>query len=127
MVISTALGLTTSIYSIFIGISIIGLWIMLIIKKQIPELEDEPITIYFHITAEILMGLLSIFSGLIILFDISWGSLVFLISSGFCLYAVVNSAGYYAQRKNWFFVGLFSFIFISSTILAIFNILLFLP
>lgn len=123
MVVTTALGLTTGIYAIFIGAAIIGLWIMLILKKQIPELETEPISIYFHITAEMLMGLVSVVSGIIVLVDLSWGSLMFLISSGFCLYSVVNSAGYYAQRKTWAFIGLFSVIFIMSAVLSIFHIL----
>ncbi|MHA1126553.1 MAG: hypothetical protein ACTSO7_15895 [Candidatus Heimdallarchaeota archaeon] len=39
MAVTTALGITTGIYAIFIGIAIIGLWIMLMLKKQIPELE----------------------------------------------------------------------------------------
>ena len=123
MVVTTALGLTTAIYAIFIGVAIIGLWIMLILKKQIPELETEPIEIYFHISAEMLMGIISVVSGIIVLVDLSWGSLLFLISSGFCLYSVVNSAGYYAQRKNWPFIGLFSTIFIMSSVLSIFHII----
>ena len=119
MVTTTALGYTSGIYSIFIGVAIIGLWIMLILKKEIPELKDEPITIYFHITAEMLMGLLATVSGILLIIDLPWAPLLFLISSGLCMYAVINSAGYYAQRKTWIFVILFAVIFSISTILSI--------
>ncbi|HUT82890.1 MAG TPA: hypothetical protein VMZ29_16970 [Candidatus Bathyarchaeia archaeon] len=123
MVVTTALGLTSGIYSIIIGIAIVGLWLMLIIRKQIPELKDEPITIYFHVTAEILMGILAILSGILIIIDLIWGAYIFLISSGLCIYAVINSAGYYAQRKTWIFVVLFATILIMSSTLSIFTIL----
>ncbi|NHJ87699.1 MAG: hypothetical protein FK734_19715 [Asgard group archaeon] len=122
MVVTTTLGLVSGIYSLIIGTAIIGLWLMLIIRKQIPELKDEPITIYFHITAEMLMGFLAVISGILILIDHIWGYYLFLISSGLCIYAVINSSGYYAQRKTWIFVGLFAVILIMSVVLSIFTI-----
>ncbi|MHA1126552.1 MAG: hypothetical protein ACTSO7_15890 [Candidatus Heimdallarchaeota archaeon] len=69
------------------------------------------------------MGLISVISGIIVLVDLPWGIYLFFISSGFCLYAVVNSAGYYAQRKTWFFVCMFAAIFTMTTVLCILNIL----
>ncbi len=91
---------------------------MLIIKKEIPELKTEPITIYFHISAELSMGIIAVVSGVLILLEITWGNYLFLISSGICIYAVINSAGYYAQRKTWAFVILFAIILITSVTLS---------
>ncbi|MBN2156793.1 MAG: hypothetical protein JW776_12190 [Candidatus Lokiarchaeota archaeon] len=96
---------------------------MLIIKKKIPELKSEPITIYFHICAEIGMGLVAILSGILILLGFIWGKYLFLISSGICIYAVTNSSGYYAQRKIWIFVGFFISIFSVSSILSILTVI----
>lgn len=118
----TLLGAISGIYSIGIGVAIIGLWIMLITKKKIPELKTEPITIYFHITAEITMGLMAVISGIFILLELLWSKYLFLISSGICVYAVINSAGYYAQRKTWVFVGLFTVILVTSLTLSILTI-----
>jgi hypothetical protein len=119
---TTVLEYVSGIYSIIVGLAIISLWIMLIITKQIPELKTEPITIYFHVIAEMTMGLISLLSGICILTARIWGNYIFLLSSGICIYAVVNSAGYYVQRKIWVFVGLFAVIFVSSLILSILTI-----
>ena len=121
----TDLELITSVYSIFIGISIMGLWIMLILTKQVPELKTDPVEIYFHTSAEFMMGILSLISGALILLEIDFGLYLFLISSGLCIYSVTNSAGYYAQRKKWLFIGLFAFIFAASFILSTLLILSF--
>ncbi|NHJ84323.1 MAG: hypothetical protein FK734_02600 [Asgard group archaeon] len=123
MVTTTALGYTSGVYSLFVGVAIIGLWIMLILKKEIPEIKDEPITIYFHITAEMFMGVLATVSGILLIIDLPWAPFLFIISSGLCMYAVVNSAGYYAQRKTWVFVILFAAIFTISVVLSIFQII----
>jgi hypothetical protein len=61
----------SGIYAIIIGIGILGLWLMLYITKQIPELKTEPVAIAFHITAESLMGILSLLSGIFLLSGLS--------------------------------------------------------
>ena len=89
----------SGIYAIVIGIGIIGLWLMLYLTKQIPELNSEPIAIVFHMTAETTMGILSLLSGIFLLIGLSWAPYFFVLSMGLVLYAVINSAGYYGQRK----------------------------
>ncbi len=113
----------SGIYAIIIGIGIIGLWTMLYLTKQIPELKSEPIAIRFHLTAEITMGILSLISGILLLIGIAWAPYVFITSMGLVIYAVINSAGYYAQKKQWPFLVMFGFILIASTILVILNIM----
>ena len=89
----------SGIYAIFIGIGILGLWLMLYITKQIPELKTEPVAIAFHMTAESLMGILSLLSGIFLLSGFSWAPYFFILAMGLIIYAVVNSAGYYGQKK----------------------------
>ena len=116
------LSIISGIYSLIIGIGIIGLWTMLILTKQVPERKTEPIAIGFHIVVENIMGILALVSGIILLLDLAFGSLLFILSSGLVIYAVINSAGYYGQRNQWPFVGMFGAILIISTILTILNI-----
>lgn len=112
----------SGIYAIIVGIGIIGLWTMLVLTKQVPELKTESIAIKFHITAEITMGILSLLSGIFLLIGISWSRYFFILAMGLVIYAVINSAGYYAQRKQYSFVIMFGIILITSVSLVILNI-----
>ena len=114
--------LISGIYAIVIGIGIVGLWSLLVLTNQVPELRTEPVAIKFHITAELSMGILSIFSGIFLLIGFSWAPLVFILAMGLVIYAVINSAGYYAQKKQSVFVIMFGIILISSLSLVILNI-----
>ncbi len=116
------LSIISGIYAIIIGIGIIGLWTMLLQTKQVPELKTEPVAIKFHITAEITMGILSLLSGIFLLIGLSWAPYFFIFVMGLVVYAVINSSGYYGQRKQWSFVIMFSIILIASVILVILNI-----
>lgn len=107
------------IYAIIIGIGIIGLWIMLYRTKQIPELKTEPIAIKFHLTAELTMGLLCLTSGILLLLGVSWSPYFYITAMGLVIYAVINSAGYYGQNRQWAFVTMFAVILIVSISLVI--------
>jgi len=112
----------SGIYATLLGIGIIGLWTMLVLTKQVPELTSEPVAIKFHITAEITMGILSLVSGILLLAGLSWAPYLFILAMGLVIYAVINSSGYYGQRKQWLFVIMFGIILITSVILVILNI-----
>ncbi|TFG19042.1 MAG: hypothetical protein EU533_07160 [Promethearchaeota archaeon] len=112
----------SGIYAILIGIGIIGLWTMLLRTKKVPELENEPVAIKFHVTAEMVMGVLSLISGILLLIRLSWAPYLFILAMGLVIYAVINSAGYYGQKKQYAFVILFGIILILSISLVILNI-----
>ena len=113
----------SGIYAIIIGIGIIGLWAMLLRTNQVPELKSEPVAIKFHITAEMTMGILSLLSGISLLIGLPWAPYFFIFAMGLIIYAVINSAGYYGQRKQWSFVIMFGIILIASVSLVILNLL----
>jgi len=113
----------SGIYAIIIGIGVLGLWTMLLLTKQVPEFKTEPVAIVFHLTAEITMGILSLVSGIFLLIGFSWAPYFFILAMGLVIYAVVNAAGYYGQKKQWAFVIMFGIILITSVSLVILNIL----
>ena len=92
---------------------------MLIVTKKVPEMKTEPIAIGFHIAVENLMGILSIVSGILLLLDLVWAPYLFIFAMGLVVYAVINSSGYYGEKKEWGFVIMFGSIFIISTVLII--------
>lgn len=71
-----------SIFAIVVGLGMIGQWVLSYVSKRIPELENEPIRIWFHIVAEMTTALCLITGGVGLLVQANWGSTIFLISMG---------------------------------------------
>lgn len=109
-----------SIYALVVGIGMITQWAMSYRTGNIPELQTEPIRIRFHIIAEMLTALCLIISGISMLVQIQWARKLFLISSGMLFYTSIVSPGYFAQKGQWFWVGMFGFIILIGLVSIIF-------
>ena len=94
-------------FAIFVGISIIGVWTMLYITGSIPELNTEPIRIWMHLIAEMTTGIVLILGAYGLLRNKRWGYNTYLISMGMLIYTLIVSPGYYAEKGNYLFVGIF--------------------
>lgn len=106
-----------TVYSIFIGISLFGMWSMIILTGGITE---GLIEISFHLVSEFLMAILLIVGGIGLLRGKMYGKKVFLISNGMLIYSVLNAAGYYGQRMNFAMLCMFMvFLIISSVFLIL--------
>ena len=112
-----------SIYYIVLGLGIISLWVMLYLSDQIVELQSNKIEILFHISIEVIMGILCILSGIVLLKHYKHKKEITILSSGMILYSVVNSSGYYAQLGNISMIIMF-FIITILTLLSFFYIML---
>jgi hypothetical protein len=107
-----------AIYSIIIGIAMIGMWLFLITSNQVPEINTEPIRISYHLIGEFLTAILLLIGGFGLFTKRGWGFHVFLISMGMLLYTVIVSAGYYGQKNDMIMVGMFT-VFQILTVLSI--------
>ena len=96
-----------AIFAILVGLGMIGQWFFSYLSGQIPELEDEPIRILFHIAAEITTALSLVIGGVCILMDLSWGRSLYLIAMGMLFYTAIVSPGYFAQKGDWKWLGIF--------------------
>ncbi len=103
-----------SIYMMVVGIGIIALWTMLFVSDQIPELETEPIAIAFHITIEVLMGVVSIVSGVLLLKNFKYQKEAVIFANGMICYSVVNSSGYYGDLNQYGMIVMFFFLLVIS-------------
>ncbi len=56
----------TAFYNIFVGASMIVMWLFFFITDQIPELETAPFEIATHLIAEFLTAILLVLSGVFI-------------------------------------------------------------
>ena len=91
----------TAIYQITIGIGMMGVWLMLFLNHQIPELQTEAIRITMHMLAEITTGILLLTSGLYILIKKETHKTFLNLSFGALIYTLIASPGYYAQQSEW--------------------------
>ncbi|MFW9878633.1 MAG: hypothetical protein ACFFG0_36600 [Candidatus Thorarchaeota archaeon] len=106
-----------SIYTIIIGIAMVCMWIFLLGKREVPELDTKPTQISFHLIAEFLTSIILIIGGIGLFTDQSWGLAIFYISIGMVIYSTINAAGFYGQLKDWpMFIMLIVFTLVSLLI-----------
>jgi hypothetical protein len=109
--------LIASIYTILIGIAMFCMWLILLVKREVPELTTKPTQIYFHLLAELLTSIILIIGGIGLIMNQSWGVAIFFIAIGMAIYSTINAAGFYGQLKDWpMFITLIVFTIISLLI-----------
>jgi hypothetical protein len=106
------------VFSIIVGVGMIGQWSLSFAAKQIPELATEPIRIWFHIVGEMGTAVLLVISGVGLLSQTTWAPALFLVSAGMLIYTAIVSPGYFAQKGQWIWVLIFGVI-ITITVVSI--------
>jgi hypothetical protein len=101
-----------AVFAIVVGFGMIAMWTGSYLSKQIPELEDEPIRIKFHLAAEFITALLLAAAGFALFLNLDWAVSAYLIAIGMLFYTVVVSPGYFAQKGQWGYVVMFAVILI---------------
>jgi len=111
-----------ALYAILVGLAMIGQWALTLVKKQVPGPEAGSIIgrgaveILFHKVAELLTAIALLAGGVGLLLNCTWAGRAYLISMGLLLYTVINSSGYFAQKREWPMVGVFAVILILGVI-----------
>ena len=113
---------TIAIYSIFVGIAMLGIWIVQLITEQAPELQTAPIEIAMAITADWLTALMLLIVGVGLLSKRNWAYKLYFFALGMLIYSVVISTGYFGPLGNTMFVVLYAVLFILSALFVISNI-----
>ncbi len=96
----------------------ICMWIVFLITNQVPEINNAPLKISYHLLAEFLTAILLLIGGFGLFTKKEWGFHLYLISMGMLLYTVIVSAGYYADLGERIMVVMFT-VFQVLTILSI--------
>lgn len=112
------LGKLAAIYSIIVGIAMLGMWTVFVTTGQVPELSTEPIRVSMHIIGEIATALILLIGGYGLWADKKWGLQAYMLSMGMLLYTLIVSPGYYAQSGNVVMVGMFAVFFVIALVLV---------
>ncbi len=103
-------------FAVAAGFLMIGIWGFSLTTGKVPEIQSAPLSIGFHLAAEILTALALLLSGLAILKKLAWGRTLFLVAGGMLLYTVIVSPGYFAQRGQWPIVAMFGILFLAAVV-----------
>ncbi len=107
----------SAFYCLFMGISMIGIWIMFYFAGSIPEIETKPVELGFHITSEIITAIVLITGGIGLIKKKNWSFEIYLVAIGMLLYTLIMSPGYFAQKGDLAFVSMFILFIIATLIL----------
>ena len=105
-----------SIFALIIGISMIGLWLMLLTTSQVPELETAPYEITLHLIAEFSTAILLIISATLLFIGNKKGHVLINIAYGMLLYTLIVSSGYYLDLSNRPMALMFGVMFVLSIV-----------
>lgn len=97
-----------ALFAIIVGVIMLAQWSFFYFFGRIPELENEPIRIWFHILAEFVTALSLIVSGVALFAGSAWAVRVYYLSMGMLFYTAIVSPGYFAQKGDWKWLGIFS-------------------
>jgi hypothetical protein len=109
-----------AIFSIVVGTGMIVQWGLSYFSRQIPELETEPIRIWFHIAAELITAAILIAAGIGILTGRGWGQPLYFVSAGMLIYTAIVSPGYFAQKGQYSWLFMFGAILVLQVISLLF-------
>ncbi|PKM53193.1 MAG: hypothetical protein CVV00_13520 [Firmicutes bacterium HGW-Firmicutes-5] len=105
--------------TLFVGFSIIVLWIMLFATSQVPELETEPFSLALHVLSELILAVSLLFTGIGYMKNTRWVPYMFMLSMGLLIYSVMNVAGYYGESGNFAMVIIFAVLLVIAVLLTV--------
>ena len=105
-------------YGIGVGVLMIAQWTLSILAGGVPEFENAPWEIAFHLAAEMSTAVVLLIGGIAALRSLAWSKQVLLLGLGMVIYSEIVSPGYFAQLNQWIFVAMFAVLLFGATIAA---------
>jgi hypothetical protein len=101
-------------YGILVGFLMIAQWAFSILAGGVPEFQDAPWEIAFHLAAEFSTAVVLIIGGVAGLRSVTWSRQVLLLGLGMVIYSEIVSPGYFAQLDQWAFVVMFAVLLLGA-------------
>lgn len=103
-------------FQAIVGGSVVGLWSVLLLTSQVPEVQAGQVDIWFHLAAELAMAGLLVGAGWAVLRRTRWARRLSAVALGLLAYSVINSSGYYAESDDWAMVGMFGVVLVGTIV-----------
>ncbi|WP_424357643.1 hypothetical protein [Methanocella sp. MCL-LM] len=113
------IGKIAAIYSILLGIAMLGMWTVFLATGQVPEIQIKFYEIALHIAGEVATALALIVGGYGLLTAKKWGFQAYMFSMGMLLYTLIVSPGYYIQRGEVVMTGMFAVFFVLALVFIV--------
>jgi hypothetical protein len=101
-------------YGILVGVLMIAQWTFSILAGGVPEFQNAPWEIAFHLAAEFSTAAVLIVGGMAALKSVTWSRQVLLLGLGMVIYSEIVSPGYFAQLDQWAFVVMFALLLLGA-------------
>jgi hypothetical protein len=102
-----------------VGVAIAGLWTLLLVTGQVPEVDEGRVDIWFHLAAELATAGVLIAAGTALLRRSRHGRSLATVAVGALAYTTLNSPGYYAESGEWAVVGMFMVLLVLTITMAV--------
>ena len=106
-------------YGILVGLLMIAQWTFSILSGGVPELENAPWEIAFHLAAEMSTAVMLLIGGIAALRSEAWSKQILLLGLGMVIYSEIVSPGYFAQLNQWALVAMFASLLFGAVVAAI--------
>ena len=106
-------------FGVVVGVLVPAQWAVFLATGNVPQLEEAPREIWFHLVAEFLLAIVILVGGIGLLAGRGWARTVYLVGLGMVVYSVINSPGYFAQRGEWLLVAMFMVLLVLSVSAAV--------
>lgn len=99
-----------AVASIVVGSGMLGFWSAALLSRSVPEVEAGSREIWFHVVAEALTGALLVAAGIATIAapEARWSAVTAATAFGALGYTLIQSPGYYVERRNPAMVAMFA-------------------
>jgi len=111
-----------NIFSVSIGICMLGMWSTFLFTGQVKEIGTEPFRIAAYLFSEGITAIVLILGGLLSLKHSICGERLHFVSLGMLLYSVFTAGGYYLQLNNAAMAMMFGMFFLPTVVFIISNL-----
>lgn len=105
-------------YSLLLGISVIGLWVMILLTS---EIEEGPKEMSLHLVSEFAMAIVCLIGGWRFMKN-TQAFTILLVGHSMVLYSTLNAAGYYWQRDDIIMTLMLSVFFLASLFVVLYMV-----
>jgi hypothetical protein len=106
-------------FAIIVGIALIATWAWLLVTGDVPDLDTDPVAMWFHIAGEIVTALALIAAGWGLLSGAKWARRLHILASGMLLVVVIHAVAWYGERGDVWMVVAFLVLAVVAVFFAI--------